>query len=133
MVNSNNINTHFLIRQLVILNPLNSFMHPCLGAMAKDFLIREASKKWGVTTDEIDVQNGIMKRGKKKKQFVTDAVNQNLSGIRIFQKDNEAFYGMDVKIPGYQGLAKVSVSKKRMDLLNIFPDKNHRLCKNHTF
>ena len=34
----------------------NSFMqYRAAGAMAKDLMIRAASKKWGVTTDEIDV------------------------------------------------------------------------------
>ena len=57
----------------------NSFMqYRAAGAMAKDLMIRAASKKWGVKTDEIDVQNGIMRVGKKKGyfgEFVTDAVN----------------------------------------------------------
>ena len=42
----------------------NSFMqYRAAGAMAKDLMIRAASKKWGVKTDEIDVQNGIMRVG----------------------------------------------------------------------
>ena len=46
--------------------------------MAKDLMIRAASKKWDVKTDEIDIQKGIMRVGTKKGyfgEFVTDAVN----------------------------------------------------------
>ena len=103
----------------------NSFMqYRAAGAMAKDLMIRAASKKWGVKTDEIDVQNGIMRVGTKKGsfgEFVTDAVNLTpsknpklktpdqfklIGNQDLSRKDNEAktdgsaIYGMDVKIPG---------------------------------
>ena len=103
----------------------NSFMqYRAAGAMAKDLMIRAASKKWGVKTDEIDIQNGIMSVGTKKGsfgEFVTDAVNLTpsknpklktpdqfklIGNQDLSRKDNEAktdgsaTYGMDVKVPG---------------------------------
>ena len=103
----------------------NSFMqYRSAGAMAKELIVRAASKKWGVKNDEIDVRNGIISVGTKKGnfgEFVTDAVKLTpskdpklkspeqfkLIGNQVLtRKDSEAktkgtaIYGMDVKVPG---------------------------------